>query len=662
MDGAGEEKPFDLSDDVALGLEPDSSRSRPSSSRGVSRFQPKLKGKLKAEPVDTPLPPRIPIKMEEATLEDLTPGPAPAPSFASVPTFNGILDEDPINLMDIDDGEDRVIKEIDVFLNPSLDDHTKLYVMQYPLRPSWRPYELSERLKEVRISPKQSKFEVDLELDAGENYDEDATDASSERKVTLSSSEAPFTTQYAVGVLVGDKLYLNPLDGVVQFRPSMAHVNSGGLQKQKKIVQEVASDDSHSNVENAEAWVSLDYHAKGSSFSGAYQQKMVAEAHDPIRFLLSPSDYVNSLCPLASSDSKKTKGLSKRNLLSMPLEERLKKWLCEGPQVNRFNAIMHLTPNESTNEVLKVIQRYADLVQGLWITKSSLLFKEEQAHVRDYFLFLLSKNHVVPSSKITGTKFGEFSNLKEILSQLAVKGPTNDWKLKDAPDRSFIERFPNIVKEQEHSWSSREVHFSDLSAPIGKHKDLMTKSSLDSSGGVSFGATRSNDGSTSTRTSALSNETREFLPKVIQQILRNQKVSSPKAIIQGLRELAKILRARPKDDRRYVAVADAAVYAAKASFSELQVVLSQVAVNIHGVYVLKSLGNPLIDPLRDVVIELFCHKEPQAKLKKQEVQQAAQIRLKRDITEQEYSQVMKDLCDSKNGGVWVLKNGDRNPN
>lgn len=73
---------------------------------------------------------------------------------------------------------------------------------------------------------------------------------------------------------------------------------------------------------------------------------------------------------------------------------------------------------------------------------------------------------------------------------------------------------------------------------------------------------------------------------------------SPKAIVQGLRELAKVLRAKPKDDRRYVAVSDAAVYAAKASFSELQVVLNQVAINIHGVYVAKSMGNSSIDPLR----------------------------------------------------------------
>ncbi|KAH7659911.1 DNA-directed RNA polymerase III subunit Rpc5 protein [Dioscorea alata] len=643
MDGAGEEKPFDLFDD-ALGIDSGTSLSHPSSSRGVSRFQPKVKGKVKAEPIDAPLPPRIPLNKEEPKIE--VPAPAPVATSAPAPASNGFSDEDPISLMDIDGGEDCVIKEIDVFLNPSLDDQTKLYVMQYPLRPSWRPYEVNEKSK-VKIDARQSKLEVDLNLDVGVNYDEDAADPLFEKKVTLSSSEVPFATQYAVGVLVGDKLYLNPLDRVVQFRPSMAHANSDGLQKKKKIVQD---------------WVYLDCHAKGSPFSGAYQQRMVAEVHDPMQFVMSPSDYINSLCPVTSSDAKNTKGLSRRNLLLMPLEERLKKWFCEGPQINRFNALMHLAPNESINEVLKVIQQYADLVQGLWITKSSLLFKEEQARVRDYFLFLLSKNHVVPSSKITGTKFGEVSYLKEMMSQLAVKGPTNDWKLKHAPDSSFIERFPNIIKEQECAWSSREMHFLDLSAPVGKDKVLMTKSSLDSSGGVSRVANRSNDVSASTRTNALSIETRECLPKVVQQILRSQKVSSPKAIVQGLRELAKVLRAKPKDDRRYVAVSDAAVYAAKASFSELQVVLNQVAINIHGVYVAKSMGNSSIDPLRDVVIALFCHKEPQAKLKKQEVQQAAQIRLKRDITENEYSLVMKDLCDSKNGGVWVLKNGDRSPN
>jgi len=41
--------------------------------------------------------------------------------------------------------EDFVVREIDVYFTPKpFDDDTKLYIMQYPLRPCWRPYELNE--------------------------------------------------------------------------------------------------------------------------------------------------------------------------------------------------------------------------------------------------------------------------------------------------------------------------------------------------------------------------------------------------------------------------------------------------------------------------------------------------------------------------------------
>ncbi|KHG10795.1 Leucine--tRNA ligase [Gossypium arboreum] len=45
--------------------------------------------------------------------------------------------------------EDMVVREIDVFFSPSIDADAQLYVLQYPLRPCWRPYELDERCKEV---------------------------------------------------------------------------------------------------------------------------------------------------------------------------------------------------------------------------------------------------------------------------------------------------------------------------------------------------------------------------------------------------------------------------------------------------------------------------------------------------------------------------------
>nr|VDD26745.1 unnamed protein product [Brassica oleracea] len=61
--------------------------------------------------------------------------------------------------------EDVVVREIDVFYNPSIGANTELYVLQYSLRPSWRAYEMDERCQEVRVNPSTSEVELDLSMD-----------------------------------------------------------------------------------------------------------------------------------------------------------------------------------------------------------------------------------------------------------------------------------------------------------------------------------------------------------------------------------------------------------------------------------------------------------------------------------------------------------------
>ncbi|XP_059294801.1 uncharacterized protein LOC132047838 [Lycium ferocissimum] len=94
---------------------------------------------------------------------------------------------------------------------------------------------------------------------------------------------------------------------------------------------------------------------------------------------------------------------------------------------------------------------------------------------------------------------------------------------------------------------------------------------------------------------------------------------------------------------------------------EIEAVINQVAVNIHGVYVLKSSpDNPQYDAFRKVVIDLLMAEGPSAKLKKATIIEAAKLQLGRDINPVEFQKVMKELCNSENS-AWVLKRGDGNP-
>ncbi|XP_057984173.1 uncharacterized protein LOC131168607 isoform X2 [Malania oleifera] len=569
------------------------------------------------------------------------------------------------------------------------------------LRPCWRPYELDERCEEVRVKPVSAEVELDLSVDVdSSNYDTDARGLTMTKQTLSSSWKPPRTTGYAVGILMGNKLHLNPIRAVVQLRPSMQHLKYGDLNKKNNagnVEGSLKSEDPNGEpvgppkkqskprgisnehnvevaesklkgisnehaVEVAESFVPLKYHGSKSDFSAKYLEKMVAEESSSIQFSMSPHDYMNSLCPNTISDSRSKGPL--RRLLSLPLEERFKKWLCEGPPVHRFNALKHLAPDESIEDVLRVLGRHARLVQGLWVPKSSLLSDGREgveALARDYILLLFSKNPTIKYPQLDVLKRNKA--LKGILTTLAVERPSfKDWKFREPTDVSFIKLYPNVVNEQNQYWEALEkkvtvvIHGGERSGPGAKNKPGMpTKPGTSTVSDK--GAMRSGNETPSRRT-AMSNETREALSRALKKLFQMYRVCSFQLICQGLRDLAVSQSTLPKADARAAVAAASAVDGPK---EELQAVIDLVATNVHGVYVWKSsLEHAEYNLFRNVVVSLFLAKGPNAKLKKADIMEAAKIELKRDITNNEYMKVLGELCVSR-GAAWVLKSGDGNP-
>ncbi|CAA6668688.1 unnamed protein product [Spirodela intermedia] len=645
-----------MEDDVDMSLDLDAGINV-APARPKSKFQPKLKGKLlpKPEPVAEAahLPPFPPVKQEDAV------------GVEKAETLDlGGKEEFVVGMaapMEVDgvgnDEEGEVVREIDVFFNPSpLDSDTQLYVMQYPLRPCWRPYELNERCQEVRMKPKQSKIEFDMAMDVdSENYDGEVEEHLRLRKQVLSSSKIPYVTGYAVGILVGNQLHLNPVHAVMQFRPLMSHIDPSGLQKRKHISQRTGvatSDDEEvqesakpstsrtalepttENGDDSEEWVSLKYHAADSPISSRYQRKMLSEAGDHIPFLMNSSDYLNCLCPGTSAGNDKIRGLSRRIMLTIPLDERLKKLFLEGGQVHRFDALMHLAPSESPDAALRIIQQYAVLVQGLWIAKTSLLLDGRQALVRDYILFLFTKKNTIPISKVKEINLS-MEDMKPILSSLAFeRSICNDWKFKEPTDLSFIKRFPDIVNIQESFWSPNETTASS---------GMLT----------------------------LSDEIREALPKALNELFRNHRHEPDPP---GLREMAVSKSTLPKADPRPFVLA---AHGASAPAPELESIICRVAEKIHDVFVPKSSSNPALNPLSTSMMGIFsllyffplqecCHhsfagRPRTEKLKKGEIVAAVEMALKKQFSASDFNQVLSELCVSNRGAGWLLKSGDDMP-
>ncbi|KAL9378493.1 hypothetical protein Peur_029828 [Populus x canadensis] len=656
--------------------EPSKVRKPPSRFAPTSKKpQPKSKPKPKPEPQESvPVAPK-PDPSVSNTAEDAKPKIDDTLSKTETGVSNGnvkmeidakeergaaVKENDPMDVDKEEDEDDVVVREIDVYYTPSVDPNTQLYVMQYPLRPCWRPYELDERCKEVRVKPESTEVEVDLSIDDTKNYDPDIASRLNMKKQTLSSSwSPPPATGYAVGVLIGNKLHLNPIHAVVQLRPSMDYLSSGnskgkknatsgedsnegkplGLPK-KQSKQMSSGNEQKPDVE--ESWIPLKYHGSKSDLSSRYLQNMVAPESSTIEFAMSPYDYMSSLCPGISNNNIKLNGPSRRVLLSLPLEERIKRLFLEGPPIHRFAALRHLIPNDSIEDLLIVLQEYGQLVQGLWVPKTSLLFpnpkptEKVKLAARDYILLLFSKSLVVTPSELNVPMKPLI--LKSFLNIFAVERPSfKDWKFKENVDTLFVELYPDIVRKQEQAWEVMGKNISAAFDRAGKSvsKNVITKPKK-----------------------TMTDETREALRKALPKVLQTHKVCSFQMICQGLRQLAISQSTLPKADPR---IAVAAASGAEAPPEELQEVISEVATNIHGFYVLKSSPeHPDFDPLRKVVIGLFLARGPNANIKKSEVQAAARLELKREPSNSEYIKVMTDLCESK-GSAWVLKSGDGKP-
>ncbi|KAD4888423.1 hypothetical protein R6Q59_034557 [Mikania micrantha] len=570
------------------------------------------------------------------------------------------------------DQEDQVVREIDVFFTSSVDANSKLYVLQYPLRPSWRPYELEDRCEKVRVKAETAEVEIEMSVLAeSENFDTDVDDDKAMPKQVLSTAwRPPVANGYAVGILIRNELHLNPVHAVVQLRPSLQHLkhqysskhastplneeatknekSTKHVKKQGKLPGAVTEQ----NTDTEEKWIPLKYHGETSLLSHRYLENMVAQQDSQIQFSMSQSDYIDSLCP-ATSGKSRPQG-SRSALLKLPLEERFKKLLLEGPPVHRFNALKHIAPDASDDDIFNVLKEHAHLVQGLWVAKSKLRCRTDVGRdvlLRNYAMLQFSKNIIFHEVQLPKQNI-LCEPMKLILDEFAARRDSfRDWKFRESPDDSFIKKYPDIVKAQKEIWDHVEPQLMDrlfpknLKPSIGDRRPSASKS-------TNVVAPKITNVPPSTTVNQ--DESQVISTKVIQKIFHAYKVCSINQIRQRLRDMAVSRNNKPMGNREAKAVAAAA----DAPQEELQKILNQFAVNIHGSFVLRSSPeHPQYDELRNIVINLFLAEGPGGKLKKASIYAAANVQLNRDPTSIEYQKVLTELCITQNS-AWVLKSGD----
>jgi len=131
-----------------------------------------------------------------------------------------------VDQQDVDESaDDEIVREIDVYINRLPD--AELYLLQYPLRPVYRPYGDQGQLATVDIKKTQRRLRLSYLMNTeSDNYDKDNPIHAVARHHLVSKPGSSSTdSSYAIGILRGGSLTVSPLSAVCQFRPSFAHVD-----------------------------------------------------------------------------------------------------------------------------------------------------------------------------------------------------------------------------------------------------------------------------------------------------------------------------------------------------------------------------------------------------------------------------------------------------
>ncbi|XP_051273359.1 DNA-directed RNA polymerase III subunit RPC5 [Dicentrarchus labrax] len=330
------------------------------------------------------------------------------------------------------DDDDPIIEEIDVYLAKSLAD--KLYLFQYPVRPSTMTYDDVNHLA-AKIKPKQQRVELEMAINTmspnycrskgeqialnvdGTAYDETNTySAKLMDKQTFSSIQATTnTSRYAAAVFRKGELHVTPLTGILQMRPSFSYLDKADNKTREREAANEGGDSSQDEAEEdakaitvrfarpeseqarqrriqsyeflqkkqaEEPWVHLHYHGVKDGRSDHERQYLFCQSVDASEnseLVKTPKEYLAMLMP-PLAEEKVVKPVGPSNVLSMaqlrtlPLGDQVKT-LMKNVKVMPFANLMGLLASGTdSTSALRCIQQVALLVQGNWVVKSDVLY------------------------------------------------------------------------------------------------------------------------------------------------------------------------------------------------------------------------------------------------------------------------------------------------
>ncbi|XP_052262811.1 DNA-directed RNA polymerase III subunit RPC5-like isoform X2 [Dreissena polymorpha] len=331
------------------------------------------------------------------------------------------------------DEEDPIEQEINVHLTKALADN--LYLLQYPVRPSFMTYDSVELLS-GKVKPGQSRLELEVALNTssshyckskGEqfalNVDGKIGEGASfftsdkmDKQVLTSHPTGAQVGRYAVGYFKGGELFMSPVRAQLQMKPSFSYLDKSDTRAESKQAALEQGDSSQDEAEEEatavtvkfarpesdaakarrlasfshlqrkqeeESWLPLHYYNVYSEESERELTRLLCEVKEASsEFHVESTEYLNMLMS-HDSEIKHEKPAMPSNVLSltqlksMPLADQVKALLTNA-KVIRFSQLLHLLP-QGTDPIatLRALQIVAVMVQGCWVVKSEVLYPKD---------------------------------------------------------------------------------------------------------------------------------------------------------------------------------------------------------------------------------------------------------------------------------------------
>ena len=293
----------------------------------------------------------------------------------------------------IDNNDDPIELEIPIYLCD--DSNKELFLIQYPTRLPWRPFDLSY-VNDIRYKPEQKGIEMDVTIPQ-EYIDEESTYKISSQ--TYNSITTEIRSNYGVGFLKEIKkqpiLVLFPVSHVSQMRPQFNYIETDiketkkenetvKEENKKRIAVSAAPTKKQKDLEQlkkdeAEEAIKMKLYDTTSNETINIIENMIKNTKGKIEWETNINDYINKLAPLIEEET-----------VILPNRDRIIDTLKIG-KIMKLKRIVDLL-NVKEDIVMGWLSELCYSVKGSLVLKTDFIpeIGERENCVREYILSLLT--------------------------------------------------------------------------------------------------------------------------------------------------------------------------------------------------------------------------------------------------------------------------------